>query len=356
MKKVLERVIEHNAALEKEMGFDWRSTWSRAVPDPAGSVVMEISRKEILERVASGVEGFDLLSSGDGEVVLRSTEGIGVTFRLAGSSGGKVLWVVSSVADLRRGPDHGAELITQAIMGETLTPLEHRGDWFFVRMDDDYHGWVRSWYVAETDSGEVSSFLSSADSRIEASVAYVLSAPVPASIPVTDVTAGTPVKTGVRQGDLIEVALPGGKAGYVVVSALESPALSSSLRERIIERAAHFAGITYVWGGTCGKGFDCSGLIKRVFLMEGMSLPRDADQQSAVGARIPLGEVDRALAGDLLFFGENGRITHVAIAMGDGRFIHAYGDVRVNSYRPGDPLFEEKLAGKLLFATRPIEG
>ncbi|MCU0639288.1 MAG: C40 family peptidase, partial [Candidatus Krumholzibacteria bacterium] len=102
------------------------------------------------------------------------------------------------------------------------------------------------------------------------------------------------------------------------------------------------------------KGFDCSGLVKRVFLMEGIRLPRDASQQALIGAHV--GAENRGGAGpaDLLFFGEGGRVTHVAISLGGGRFIHAQGEVRINSLGEDDPLFEEKLAGKLLFARSVI--
>ena len=54
--------------------------------------------------------------------------------------------------------------------------------------------------------------------------------------------------------------------------------------------------------------------------------------------------------GALLYFGEGGRITHVAISLGEGRFIHSYGDVRINSLLENDPAYEEKLAKIYLFS------
>ena len=43
-------------------------------------------------------------------------------------------------------------------------------------------------------------------------------------------------------------------------------------------------------------------------------------------------------------------MTHVAIAMGEGRFIHSYGEVRVNSLKPNDSLYEPKLSASVRFA------
>jgi cell wall-associated NlpC family hydrolase len=84
--------------------------------------------------------------------------------------------------------------------------------------------------------------------------------------------------------------------------------------------------------------------------MEGIGVPRDTDQQAARGREVPIRSRDGIDPGILLFFGEGGRITHVAISLGGGRFVHAYGDVRVNSLLPGDGLFEERLERALLFA------
>ncbi len=118
-------------------------------------------------------------------------------------------------------------------------------------------------------------------------------------------------------------------------------------REAIVGRAERYLGIPYIWGGTSPKGFDCSGLVKRVFGMEGVELPRDTDRQALAGREAPVGE---ARPGDLLFFGEGEPVSHVAIALDGGRFIHSYGEVRVNSLLPDDSLFEPKLAASVRFA------
>jgi hypothetical protein len=333
--EIAAKVHEIIGEAEKELGLDWRSSWSRISSTQEGGLEVSVSRREVLARVAS------LIGDGSGVKLIDS-----------GSGSGKLLWAVSSVVDIRRGPEHSSELLTQAIMGETMTELESKGDWLFVMLDDAYHGWVRSWYVSGVTPDEVTQYRKRAGVRIKANVTYVLSEPSPGSLPVSDITAGSEIAAGNPEGGFIHVVLPGGKEGYVDKNAVAGGCVAVEPdRNRVAERAKSFLGIPYIWGGTSAKGFDCSGLVKRVFLMEGVDLPRDADQQAGFCREAEKGP---AAVGNLLFFGEGGHINHVAISLGGERFIHSYGDVRINSLSENDPLYEEKLAGKFLFTGDPF--
>lgn len=79
---------------------------------------------------------------------------------------------------------------------------------------------------------------------------------------------------------------------------------------------------TYLWGGTIGPNFDCSGLVQAAFAAVGVMLPRDSYQQENFVESISL---DQLQAGDLLFFGNGDRITHVAMYLKDGQYIHSSG-------------------------------
>ena len=80
-------------------------------------------------------------------------------------------------------------------------------------------------------------------------------------------------------------------------------------------------GAPYREGGALSDGFDCSGLVSYVFARRGIGVPRDVRRQASAGA--PVDREDIA-AGDLVFFATTGSgPTHVGIATGDGRFIHA---------------------------------
>ena len=78
----------------------------------------------------------------------------------------------------------------------------------------------------------------------------------------------------------------------------------------------------YLWGGTLGPNYDCSGLMQAAFAASGIWLPRDAYQQEAFIHQIPLSEL---LPGDLIFFGAKEKATHVGLYLGDGQYIHSSG-------------------------------
>lgn len=78
----------------------------------------------------------------------------------------------------------------------------------------------------------------------------------------------------------------------------------------------------YLWGGTVGPNYDCSGLMQAAFLSVGIWIPRDAYQQEAFTQPIAL---EAAEPGDLIFFGTPERTTHVGLHLGDRRYIHSSG-------------------------------
>lgn len=71
-----------------------------------------------------------------------------------------------------------------------------------------------------------------------------------------------------------------------------------------------FGGIEYQWGGRTSAGFDCSGFTKFVFESYGISISGHSGTQATQGRKIDL---KAAQPGDLIFFGRNGRVTHVGI-------------------------------------------
>lgn len=91
-------------------------------------------------------------------------------------------------------------------------------------------------------------------------------------------------------------------------------------RTRAVFTALQMVGVPYQWGGESPSGFDCSGLVQFAFASAGLHLPRTAAAQLDAVTPVPL---DKAEAGDLLFFREGSRTSHVAIYLGNGRFVHA---------------------------------
>jgi cell wall-associated NlpC family hydrolase len=103
----------------------------------------------------------------------------------------------------------------------------------------------------------------------------------------------------------------------------------------LVREARRFLGLQYLWAGTSGFGFDCSGFTHSVYLAYGIKLPRDANRQAVHGTAIPSSDLR---GGDLVFFrsSPSGPIVHVGMYVGDGDMIdapHTGAPVRIESVR-----------------------
>ncbi len=138
----------------------------------------------------------------------------------------------------------------------------------------------------------------------------------------------------------VELATPDSAPIAEQLQALQAASAAPSTSTRIktvLQRAFALLGTPYRWGGSSPDGgFDCSGLVGYVFRSIGIDLPRVSRAMANEGVAI----TDRtALAeGDLVFFGRRGRVDHVGIYVGDGKFLHAPRtgrDVTVSSLTSG---------------------
>lgn len=91
--------------------------------------------------------------------------------------------------------------------------------------------------------------------------------------------------------------------------------------QALIDEAAKYLGVPYVWGGTTPNGFDCSGFMQYVCAKNGISLSRVADDQLHKNGTYV--SRDQLEPGDLVFFGSGDYASHVGMYVGDGMMIHA---------------------------------
>lgn len=86
----------------------------------------------------------------------------------------------------------------------------------------------------------------------------------------------------------------------------------------IVKTAAKYKGVSYKFGGTTPKGFDCSAYVQYVFGRHDAKLPRTADAQVLDGIFVLKSKLK---PGDLVFFSTyaNGA-SHVGIYAGSGKF------------------------------------
>jgi cell wall-associated NlpC family hydrolase len=195
---------------------------------------------------------------------------------------------------------------TQVLYGERVRVLAAKPGWTEIAVPDQpspldrrgYPGWVRAWQLGPA---------------------------FPAPLVVTARSAT------LRGGTEI------GFASQVPAGAL--PAASTRrlphTRADLVRTAESFLGLHYLWGGLSAWGYDCSGLTWAVYRAHGITIPRDADAQFAVGTPVSLAQMQ---PGDLLFY-EHPVVGHVAMYIGGGKMIespNSASEVRIVPVRSTD--------------------
>lgn len=97
-----------------------------------------------------------------------------------------------------------------------------------------------------------------------------------------------------------------------------APAQSLGARAAVI--AARQVGVPYRYGGNGVDGFDCSGLVHYAYARAGKTVPRTTGGLWRRTRPVPGGELE---VGDVLFFDIEGKVSHVGLYLGSGRFVHA---------------------------------
>lgn len=188
---------------------------------------------------------------------------------------------------VRREPSDRSEMVNQLLLGDTFEVLEQQEKWSRIRGDyDGYEGWIdnKQW---KADDGEWRNYgiMESGNQGIR--------------------ELGNQGIMGLRDLEIAESASP-----------------SAVARELYLDAP-------YLWGGRTVMGIDCSGLTQVCFKACGIRLLRDASQQATQGIEVP--SLAEARCDDLCFFSNaDGRIIHVGICLGNGRIIHASGQVRID--------------------------
>jgi len=255
-------------------------------------------------------------------------------------------------------------MASQAILGTPVRILKKEHGWYLVQTPDEYLGWTDDRIVRMTKDA-YGAWAQQPKLIVTAEITHVRTGKEKTSQPVSDVVAGSLLALKGSSGAFYEAGYPDGRSGFIAKEE-SSPfdawlARAHDTPERIVATAKRFFGVPYLWGGTSSKGMDCSGFSKTVYYLNGVLLPRDADQQAEVGdpVDVPEGKMDLK-PGDLLFFGSHAtagkpeHITHVAISLGGRRFIHSSADVHFNSLDPADSDYSDSRAVNFIKARRII--
>ena len=203
-------------------------------------------------------------------------------------------------------------MATQALMDEPLTVIEVSGRWADVLVQgqtgsvypDGVEGWIPSsqiTYQAPPPSAVHATVAVPLANAGDAYLSYGTTLPVLSAAPRSYTVATT---FGPR-------VLP---AQDVRTSPVQADGAA------VVAEASKFLGLPYLWAGTSAYGYDCSGLTYAVYRQFGVTLARDAGDQSQQGTPVAK---DQLRPGDLMFFASAGQVHHVGIYAGNGLMLHA---------------------------------
>ena len=93
--------------------------------------------------------------------------------------------------------------------------------------------------------------------------------------------------------------------------------------EKIHKDIVKYKGTKYVSGGNTPRGWDCSGFTQWSLKYLGVSIPRTVAQQGASGVYISKSNRAAWKPGDILCYRSGGRVSHVALYLGNGKIMHS---------------------------------
>ena len=213
---------------------------------------------------------------------------------------------------------HGRTL-TQLLFAEPVLVRSERDGWSEITApwqpssQDQlgYPGWVPSSHLGELPG--------SASSPVAVAVPTASLLAEPGGRAVAELSFATVLASIEHVDGYTRVATPDDGSAWLADDVLRSVEEPSGADDRL-RLGALFLGLEYLWGGTSAYGLDCSGLIHAVSRVLGLRTPRDAHDQAAAVANIP---IDEAQPGDLYFFGRPGKpVHHVGFVSPEG-MLHA---------------------------------
>ena len=270
-----------------------------------------------------------------------------------------------SVANLRSKPKHSAELVTQTLMGMPIVPLQEKNGFIRVKTPENYYAWVDKAGIELVDKSNYEAWLKNEKIIITSNYGQSHQTENQQSEVVSDYVLNDVFSVLKTVNNYYQVLYPDGRKGFISKNnALTLQEFNDKNKlvegQKVINKAKRLLGTPYLWGGTSSKAVDCSGFTKTVYASFGYNLPRDASQQAKIGKEIKVDKNDfsQLKPGDLLFFGrmKNGKpkITHVAFHIGNGKIIHATGEVKIESLNPNDKDFNQARYDSWLMARRII--
>lgn len=269
----------------------------------------------------------------------------------------------SSSVNLRSEANTSSSILAELKNGTKITVVSTANGWCKVTYSGKT-GYIKQDYVSTTGSASNNASASTGTAAVVkcSSTVNFRSAASTSSTILGELKNGTAITVLSTSNGWSKVSYAG-KTGYIsadyLVTASSGTAISpsntaasvsiSAKRQSVLNYAAQFLGVPYVYGGSTPSGFDCSGFTSYVFKNTVGSIPRVAQAQYDATTRVSR---DDLLPGDLVFFGSStSSISHVGIYVGSNQFIHApsTGDVVKYSSLTGSYATRYQGAGRVIF-------
>lgn len=262
-----------------------------------------------------------------------------------------------SVCNTRHDADYDSGQESQALLGMPVKVLDCHNEWTQIQTPEDYVHWVLSSCIHKVSRQELTQWNQSELLVVTSLYGFVYQSPNTKAQTMSDVVAGDRLRFLGKKGKFYQVQYPDGRIGYLPrrdgLPIAQWRARLKNDAHSILTTAYKLNGIPYMWGGTSPKGVDCSGFIRTTLYMHDIIIPRNASQQACKGQRIEIApDYSNLQPGDLLFFGRENHVSHVAFYVGNLRFIHSLGCVHESSLSPQDANYDEYDRNRLLFACR----
>lgn len=208
------------------------------------------------------------------------------------------------IAPMYAEPSVTSAQLSQRVAGQDVALLEEQDDWFLVRGEDAYEGWVHRGFLSPAPSAGARG----SAQMMRISLGCVVGNPSGSRRSLPLGARLSPEET-VKSGDVVNETELQTRFPTTAV------AITRSAQE-------FFQGAPYLWGGITPWGADCSGFVQTIYGLHGVALPRDAWQQAESGK--DAGALMNLKAADLAFFSDRDdkRVTHVAIALGGRHLVH----------------------------------
>lgn len=269
----------------------------------------------------------------------------------------------SSSVNLRSEANTSSSILAELKNGTAVTVVSTANGWCKVNCSGKT-GYIKQDYVSTTGSASNNTSASTGSAAVVkcSSTVNFRSAASTSSTVLGELKNGTAVTVLSTSNGWSKVSYAG-TTGYIsadyLVTASSGTAINpsntaasvsiSAKRQSVLNYAAQFLGVPYVYGGSTPSGFDCSGFTSYVFKNTVGSIPRVAQAQYDATTRVSR---DDLLPGDLVFFGSStSSISHVGIYVGSNQFIHApsTGDVVKYSSLTGSYATRYQGAGRVIF-------